>query len=348
MKHPHFPKSLLALAMAGAVFSGAASATQYELRVKVPGMKAGMEFSQHQFTNCGQTGPTGPSLSQCQSGYNGSDILDPSFNFQVNSAGVQSFTIPSNGKYRITAAGASGGDGSSASPGKGAVIQGTFTLSKGDNLKIIVGQKGLNSGEMGGGGGGSFVWRDWNEGPLIVAGGGGGTGDSAQSSCTAHGGNASLNTRGTGAACNSYAPGQNGQGGDSGGHAGAGGGWFTNGASQTASAGGRSVQNGASGGIKSISGGFGGGGADGGAGTSDSEGGGGGGGYSGGSAASGSNDAGGGGGGSFIAASAEDAGTSNGNWSRTGSEPHQAYSSSVSNLSQWNTGHGWVRIEGLK
>ena len=128
------------------------------------------DFVSHTFTNCGQTGRYGPSLSSCQSSYNGAEILKPDYNFNVN-AGIQYWTVPSAGDYRIISSGAGSNLG-----GSGAIMSGTFTLSKGDVLKILVGQmplKYLNQGE--GGAGGTFVTTSSNQ-PLIIAGGAGGSG----------------------------------------------------------------------------------------------------------------------------------------------------------------------------
>ena len=116
---------------------------------------------------------------------------------------IQSYVIPATGVYRIIGAGARGGNhttnyGSypgSFYGGKGAVMNGTFSLAKGTILKIVVGQKGGNSVEVKGGrsttqtaaslglsiednagtggGGGSFVYTSSNV-LLLAAGGGGG------------------------------------------------------------------------------------------------------------------------------------------------------------------------------
>ena len=126
------------------------------------------------FTNCAQTGATGPSQSQCDSAYSGLS-LDGLVSV---SGGIQYFTVPSDGTYRIAAYGAQGGnrDGVGA---PGAYMRDDFMLSAGDTLKILVGQMGTESYEYGGtedgggGGGGSFIALSDNT-PLVVAGGGGG------------------------------------------------------------------------------------------------------------------------------------------------------------------------------
>jgi len=98
------------------------------------------------------------------------------------SSGIQQWTVPYTGQYRIEAVGAAGGYNrnlnSTKRRGRGARMVGNFNLSKGEMIKILVGQEGgvrntsgVNRGS--GGGGGTFVVRG-NNTPLIVAGGGGG------------------------------------------------------------------------------------------------------------------------------------------------------------------------------
>lgn len=99
-------------------------------------------------------------------------------NLQVTN-GTQIWTVPSTGKYQITARGAQGGSGSRrGSGGTGAVLEATFALNAGDTLHMLIGQEGrADRGTMVGGGGGTFVFTDYNKaGLLMVAGGGGGYG----------------------------------------------------------------------------------------------------------------------------------------------------------------------------
>ena len=83
------------------------------------------------------------------------------------------------GDYRIEAIGAAGGYGTNSNNGqyrgRGARMIGTFTLTKGEIIRVLVGQEGVtnHADYAAGGGGGSFVVRGSNT-PLIVAGGGGG------------------------------------------------------------------------------------------------------------------------------------------------------------------------------
>ena len=92
------------------------------------------------------------------------------------------------GTYVIEASGASGGNGTDGAQfyplpwrlgGLGAKIIGSFKLSRGSQIKILVGQEGGTSisfsDRPGGGGGGTFVTLSDNT-PLIIAGGGGGGG----------------------------------------------------------------------------------------------------------------------------------------------------------------------------
>ena len=87
--------------------------------------------------------------------------------------------MPYTGEYKIEAVGAAGGYGKNSSNGqyrgRGARMIGTFNLSKGEIVQILVGQEGgiNNAKKRSGGGGGTFVVRGSNT-PLIIAGGGGG------------------------------------------------------------------------------------------------------------------------------------------------------------------------------
>jgi len=149
-------------------------------------------FSSFTFTDGGQTGYTGPSLSTllASSDYDTGTYtwLSNTDYFDVDSTvqGMQLWTVPETGSYRITAKGAPGGSvGTSAfTGGIGAEISGEFTLTKGDILEIVVGQAGSDrnsgaSGAYGGacGGGGSFVVArngSTSSDIYVIAGGGGG------------------------------------------------------------------------------------------------------------------------------------------------------------------------------
>ena len=95
------------------------------------------------------------------------------------SSGIQKWTVPYTGDYRIEAIGAAGGydagRNSAQYRGRGAIMIGTFRLFRSEVIQILVGQEGgINKyGWSSGGGGGTFVVRG-NSTPLIIAGGGGG------------------------------------------------------------------------------------------------------------------------------------------------------------------------------
>jgi len=124
------------------------------------------------FTSAGVTGPTGPTQGQLNTAY-----LSTNLNGSVvATGGIQTFTIPSTGPYRIRAIGGQGG----YNGGFGSSMSGDYTLTAGTVLKILIGQAGTQLGNgsyvAGGGGGGSFVSSLANV-PYVVAGGGGGAGD---------------------------------------------------------------------------------------------------------------------------------------------------------------------------
>jgi hypothetical protein len=126
-------------------------------------------FSQtYTFTPCGASGRFGPTQTQANSTYS-----NTSLNGQVTvTSGIQYWVVPASGVYKIEAYGAKGGNGSSTTGGNGAKMQGEFSFTNGQILKILVGQVGGN-GNSAGGGGGSFVTDNSNN-PFIVAGGSGG------------------------------------------------------------------------------------------------------------------------------------------------------------------------------
>jgi cysteine-rich repeat protein len=81
---------------------------------------------------------------------------------------VQTFVVPScTAQVTIEAWGAQGGDNIALDDlgGRGARMRGDFVLTPGEELSIIVGQRGIDATDgneangAGGGGGGSFVWR---------------------------------------------------------------------------------------------------------------------------------------------------------------------------------------------
>lgn len=142
-------------------------------------------FSTITFTNANATGNQGPFLANCLSSYDtvtNSWLLNTDY-FDVVTRGIQLWTVPVSGNYRITAAGASGGNNSPGNirGGFGALITTEVTLTQGDKLAIVVGQKGTDRtansfGNFNGaaGGGGTFVYRNSDILYYVVAGGGGG------------------------------------------------------------------------------------------------------------------------------------------------------------------------------
>ena len=134
-------------------------------------------FTAHTFTNAGATGRTGPIISQVRSAYSTASWAQNSTYLNMTTQGIQEWTVPATGSYTIASLGALGAGTGSYYGGNGANITGTFNLTKGDVLCIVIGQKGITGPNSGGaGGGGSFVYRKTDNLLYIVAGGGGGGG----------------------------------------------------------------------------------------------------------------------------------------------------------------------------
>lgn len=144
-------------------------------------------FTSFTFTNGTQTGRTGPSRANllASSAYNSTQNswLENTDFFDV-AGGIQIWTVPQTGIYRIEAAGAQGFSAdANRVGGAGAVLRGEYSLEQGQKLRILVGQEGSGViGGSGGGGGGTFVTllngpiEDTEEEDiLMIAGGGGGT-----------------------------------------------------------------------------------------------------------------------------------------------------------------------------
>lgn len=241
-------------------------------------------FTSVTFTNAGATGRYGPTLSQCRSAYSnwGSWVQDTSY-LNMATQGIQLYTVPATGRYKITVAGAGGGSANSFG-GRGLVASSVFDLTQGTKLQILVGQQGsVGTGGSTGGGGGTFVVTEANV-PLIVSGGGAGVLQTLTSSLAAS--DASSNTTGKNSHDGSGIGGSNRTGGrgSSNGFGGGGAGFSNNGTAGASAVGftglGYSFLNGGIGGDTATTafGGFGGG-----AGThGNTGGGGGGGGFSGG------------------------------------------------------------------
>lgn len=150
-------------------------------------------FSTFTFTNAGVTGVAGPTLSQCKNAYGTATYpwLNNTALFNMVNQGIQIWTVPSSGNYIIDAYGAKGGNSSHGGGGNGARIMGTFALTQGQKLRILVGQMGgTGGGPQGGGGGGTFVMKETGSSTsdiFVIAGGGGGAYYSSYSSGQPHG-----------------------------------------------------------------------------------------------------------------------------------------------------------------
>jgi hypothetical protein len=190
------------------------------------------------FTNASAIGNIGPTAPQITAAY-----LSTNLNGSVTvSSGVQSFTVPTTGPYRISAAGAQGGH-SVYNGGLGSLMVGDFTLTAGQVLKIVVGQKGLNeSGDInrsGGGGGGSFVYT----GTTLYVAAGGGAGKTGYSSGAYNFPTANANALTTGNAGSGWSAGTGGAGGAAGtgglgsSYGGGGAGWLSDGGDASSYAG---------------------------------------------------------------------------------------------------------------
>jgi hypothetical protein len=249
------------------------------------------------FTNAGAIGPVGPTQGSVNAAYISTNLNG---SVTVLGNGVQQWTVPATGMYKIQAIGASGGSVNitwSAVGGLGANMSGDFNLTAGQVLLILVGQKGSSNGQDGGGGGGSFVTSSASVALIVAGGGGGAFNNLSMGGCCLNGVNGPITTSGTANAGGGGTGGINGNGGvtfPAWASVGSGGGMITNGGGGWP---GSAFINGAIGGsgLWFDHGGFGGGGA----GWSSGAAGGGGGGYSGGGASYVFSIGGGGGGGSF-------------------------------------------------
>jgi hypothetical protein len=292
----------------------------------------------HTFTSGGVTGRIGPDLPTLRASYTTASAWRDTYLQQGSFQGYQDWTVPVSGIYEFDVRGASGYDGSGAGGvGRGAIVKGRVSLTKGEIITIVCGQIGgaPTSGAAGGSGGGTFVVRKSGNVPLFVAGGG-----SAEAGSGAGRDGVTTNLGGTSTA-GIIAGGASSFGGRStGGFSSAGAGF--------ASAGQDGASGNLGGGTYSTGlfhnsnlrvggfGGFGGGGQSDGNFAVQS---GGAGGYSGGGGArtTGTNQAG-GGGGSFITAQASNISTSNGLYNTSSSFNGVA----ITNLAAYNTGNGSV------
>ncbi|KAL0969873.1 hypothetical protein UPYG_G00233580 [Umbra pygmaea] len=160
------------------------------------------------FHTCGAVGSEGPTPTQCSSSYRNSNV-NVTVATRSPFKGIQIWSVPKTGVYRITACGAAGGRSVLAmTKSYGVQLTADFLLQKGQLIHILVGQKGedacpntngmLNKicveqtpfdnktqvkGGGGGGGGATYVFKVQMgvHIPLIIAAGGGGRGYNSQS-----------------------------------------------------------------------------------------------------------------------------------------------------------------------
>ena len=148
--------------------------TKLEIEKSTTTITALYPFKTHTFTNANAIGSKGPTLSDIKREYSSAPwTQDEKFLNMVNDNGIQLWTVPEDGKYRIKAIGAAS---SVSKPyGKGRDIEVVTNLKKNDKIKILVGQMGgvsVATNDISGGGGGTFVVKNNNE-VILVAGGGG-------------------------------------------------------------------------------------------------------------------------------------------------------------------------------
>jgi hypothetical protein len=152
-------------------------------------------FTGHTFTNASATGRTGPTLSAIRNAYTGTTWAQDTTNNYLNmtTQGIQLWTVPQTGSYTFRAIGA-GSEYANVNGGQGVDISTTVNLTKGDVIKIIVGQKG-SANNSGGGGGATYAVKSDGT-AIIVAGGGGGAFNSSTFINSIPQSNATTNTSG--------------------------------------------------------------------------------------------------------------------------------------------------------
>ena len=140
-------------------------------------------FSAFTFNTGGVTnGRTGPTLSQLQTEYNSFAWTQDVNYLNMVTTGYQLWTVPQTGTYEFEVAGAQAASvtyPSTSTGGRGAIVKGNYSLTRGQVVTIAVGQIGASvvsatAYNGAGGGGGTFVALSGT--PLFVAGGGGGDG----------------------------------------------------------------------------------------------------------------------------------------------------------------------------
>jgi hypothetical protein len=160
-------------------------------------------FTTATFNTGGLSGGVGPTLAQAKSSLTGPEVSawrdnTSFFNMIVN--GIQLWTVPATASYTIIAAAAAGFPGSATN--RGANIQGTFSLTQGEIIQILVGQQGDGTA----GGGGSYVIKNGgttNADIYVIAGGGGGKSGGAGGTATTSNSSATVSNGNGGNAQNS-------------------------------------------------------------------------------------------------------------------------------------------------
>lgn len=147
-------------------------------------------FTTFTFTNAGATGRQGPTYNQLTASYapTASWVTSSQY-FTASIQGIQEWTVPQTATYRIQAAGAAGGNSPTLNftGGFGASVTTDVSLSQGQKVLIVVGQRGGNrftgSGAStfngGSGGGGTFMYDSSSLTYYVAVGGGGGAAGAA-------------------------------------------------------------------------------------------------------------------------------------------------------------------------
>ncbi|XP_076704616.1 leukocyte tyrosine kinase receptor isoform X2 [Callospermophilus lateralis] len=95
------------------------------------------------FSTCGASGRWGPTQTQCDWAYEGTSVM-VTVGAEGPLKGVQLWRAPGTGQYLISAYGAAGGKGAKnhLSRAHGVFVSGIFSLGRGEQLYILVGQQG--------------------------------------------------------------------------------------------------------------------------------------------------------------------------------------------------------------
>ena len=184
------------------------------ISISMPFVAANFPFTTFTFTSGNKTGSEGPTLSELLAAYDTvaySWLTNTAF-FNVTVQGIQEWTVPQTGNYRVTARGGDGGIFAGTYDyigyaGGGATVSGTVSLTKDEKIYIVVGQRpssATNQSNFYGsaGGGGTFVYRGTSPSSgvgddtkiIMIAGGGGGTGHGSSSTTGGNGKGGSNNT----------------------------------------------------------------------------------------------------------------------------------------------------------